>query len=357
MILPAEISPLPDVYRPEALILVRGESGSSGFGQDSGSSAGSLAALLTVSGAAGTSYGSLARELITSDSILDSVAQNQNVAERYDITENLRTNSREALKERLDVNFQNQTGLLRVGFEDTDANFATAVVRDIVTVLDQRFRTIGGDRAATRKELLEEKSAEVESRIAELESRIIEFTNEYGILDVRTVSERQAQTIANLRSDLMLKQMEIQTYRDFARIDDPVLQRLRTERSNLRDLIEQMEGGSSGVDGSLPTQRDIPQLMFEYERLQRNLDVQARIYENLAAELELARLNAEGQEPILQTLELPKVPEVEAGPNRALMSVVVTIMAAMIAIGAAFLVQLVDQARRDEHTAAKFRSK
>lgn len=200
------------------------------------------------------------------------------------------------------------------------------VVNELVPCLHERFRTIGGNRAFTRRDLLEEEIAESERRTAELEQDILDFTRRHGVVDVETMTDEQTQTMANLRSDLILRQMEIQTYSEFVRVDDPVLVRLRSQRDNLRQLLREMEEGSADLQGVLPSQQAIPEFAFEYERPRRNSDVQSRIYENLASESELARLNAEGQEPMFQILELAEVPEVKAGPRRSVLSAVTIVV-------------------------------
>ena len=348
LVLPPEQSPLPNYYEPEAMVLVTGDSSAPSFGQAASSALGELAGLAGITGGGGGSYGPLAVELAKSRSVLDSVGEQLNVGERIENKENLNTKIRRLLRENSTVEFESGTGLLRVSYQSTDEEFATEAVNALVSTLNERFRTIGGSRAVTRRELLEEKIAEVESRIAQLEAKISEFTAQYGILDVETVTQEQAQTMANLRSDLILKELEIQSYSEFARIDDPVLRRLRTERDNLRQTLRDMEQGSTEFEGVLPSQQDIPELAFEYERLRRNLDVQAQIYRNLASELELARLNAEGQEPVFQILELAEVPEVKAGPSRATISVVAAAAAFVLSILLAFVSEYVTKLRSDQ---------
>ena len=355
LVLPPEQSPLPNYYEPEAMVLVTGDSSAPSFGQAASSALGELAGLAGITSGGGGSYGPLAVELAKSRSVLDSVGEQLNVGERIEDKENLNTKIRTLLRENSTVEFESGTGLLTVSYQSIDRDFATEVVNALVSTLNERFRTIGGSRAVTRRELLEEKIAEVESKIAELEAEISEFTAQYGILDVETVTQEQAQTMANLRSDLILKELEIQSYSEFARIDDPVLRRLRTERDNLRQVLRDMEEGSTEFEGVLPSQQEIPELAFEYERLRRNLEVQAQIYRNLASELELARLNAEGQEPVFQILELAEVPEVKAGPSRGTISIVVTLSALFLSVFLSFVLEYVQHVRQDDQQMAKLR--
>jgi len=343
LILPPAQSPLPNVYTPQAVVLVREGNDASSLRSSFQDNLGGMAAIAGL-GQASSSMGELAVALLETRSVLNDVVEEVGFIERYQIVEAPKTSARKALLANSEFDYDSVTRLLRIKYEDIDPQFATAVVNSFVDRLNERFVRIGGSRAVTRRDILQEKLAEVETRIRELEAEIVQFQRTNGVLDVRTITERQAQTLANLRSDLIVKEMQIQSYREFARIDDPVLDRLETERENLRDLIEQFEAGDR-IDGAGPSQQDIPELALRYERLRRTLEVQTRVHESLAAEYEIAKLNAQGQEPTLQVLERATEPEEKSGPSRSVLSVLVTLGSFIFAVLLVFLIEYVNKIR------------
>lgn len=346
LVLPPPRSPLPNKYAPEALLLVAGDTSNGAFGQSSLGNLGELALAADLNGTA-ISYGSLAIRLMKTRSILDPIIEKYHVASRYNVTNKVQHNSRRMLRERMLLQYEEATKLLVVAYEDTDPEFGTRITNELVRRINERFQTIGGNRSITRRDLLNEKLAEVESRIRELEAEIEQFQQEYNVIDVQQVVSEQTQTLANLRADLIVKQMEIETYSEFARVDDPVLRRLRTERNNLERIIESFEQGSDRAAGGVPSQEELPELAFQYQRLQRNLSIQSQVYQNLASEYELAKLNAEGQEPLLQIIEMAEVPEQKSRPSRSILTIVVTAIAFVIAIVTAFVVDYVEAVRND----------
>jgi len=337
LVLPPEQSYLPNVYRPSARLLVRQDSSSGGLSAAiSSSGLGGLAGLAGVD-AGGRNNGQLAISLLQGRTILDQMIEEFDLVERWEIEENVRARTRAALKERSSFEYESETSTLNISYEDIDPEFARDIVNRFVELLNERFNTIAGSRATTRRDLLEEKIADVESQIVVLEERIKEFQQKHGIINVESVATEQTQTMANLRSNLILTEMEIQTYSQFARVDDPRLRQLRAERDNLRQLLIEMQQGYTDFEGVLPSQAQLPELAFQYERLQRDLQVQARIYQNLVGEFELAKLNAEGQEPLLQILETAEAPDQKAGPSRGMISIITTITAFFLAIFLAFI--------------------
>ena len=309
-------SPMPNMYKPSALILINEESsGAASFLSSSG--LGALAGLAGVSG--GSSYGALAEKIIRSKSTIDDIVSEFNVIQRYEIEKSPIGNSRKEVNGNLGVDYDAETSTLSISYEDYDPEYARNIVNRIVEILVERFSAIGSNKNLTRKELLEQKLAEVEVEIAKLESSIQQFQEKHGALDVETLAKEQITALAGLKSQLILKDMEIKTYSGFTSIDDPIMSRMKAERDNLANLIGEMESGYSEYEALMPIQDDLPALAIEFEHLKRNLQVQASIFEILTQQYELAKLNVEGEEQIFQTLELADIPDLKSGPSRGIL--------------------------------------
>ena len=325
--LPPDKSPLPNLYKPQALILINNSSSSGLASAISSSGLGSLASLAGVS--AGGGYGELAVKLLESPDILDPIAKRFHIAERYHIKSFIVGNSRNALLKHSSAVFDPKTNTVTVSYQDYDPKFATDVVNAMVELLAKQFTTIGGNRNLTREDLLGQKVADVKAQITRLSDEVAAFQRQHGLLSVTALATEQATALAQLRAALISKEVQIQTYTQFSRIDDPALAQLRAERDNLKKLVGEMENGYSTYSDIGPTQKDIPGLAMQFEKLKLNLTVQSKIYEILTQQYELAKLAAQGEEPIFQELQPATVPDLKSGPSRGIM-VVVTIFAAFI---------------------------
>lgn len=108
---------------------------------------------------------------------------------------------------------------------------------------------------------------EVKSEIARLEERIKDFQTKCGVLDVETLAKEKITMLAEVRSRLTMKEMEIKTYSDFSTIQDPVILRLKAERDNLAKLLKEMESGFSEYERVMSSQEDLSQLAFQFARM------------------------------------------------------------------------------------------
>ena len=351
--LPPEISPLPNVYRPSALLMVNDEQQGGLASTIASTGLSGLAGIAGIS--AGGGYGDLAVKLVTNKAILDMIAEEFDVAKRYEIKKSPVGNSRKAILKHLTAEFDADTETLTIAYEDWDPVFAQRMVNRIVEILDQRFASIGVSRNLNEKTLLETKLAEVEAEMARLEAEIQLFQTKHGVLDVTSLATEQVTVMAQLRSQLILKEMEIKTYSDFSRMDDPVSRRLKAERDNVLKLIKEMESGFSEYEQVIPVQKDLPKLALEFSHLKRDLLIQGKIFEILTQQYEIVKLNVEGEAPIIQVLDLADVPDLKSGPSRGMICAVVTVAAFFLSVIAAFVLNAVKNVRSDPERMAKLR--
>lgn len=353
LVLPPDISYLPNQYQSKAVMLVNEQDGGGSLSAAlSASGLGSLASMAGIS-AGGPSTASLAVLIATSKTTLDELNSQFNFTDYYEITKSPKTNTRKAILEHYTAALDEETGTLSIAFEDKDPELAAAVVNRAVEILDRRFISLGGNKALEQKRLLENKLADVQVEINKAEDEIKRFTARYGVVNIEALATEQITVLGRLRSELILKDMEIENYEKFSRIDDPVIRRLRNERSSLYTKIREMEEG--GGSSLLPGQQQLPELAFEYAALQRDLMIQMEIFKLLTQQYELAKLNAEQQSPTFQILEGGEVPDEKSGPGRGLLCIIVTMAGFFLCIFLAFVLEAWNNVRQDPEAMAKLK--
>ncbi len=362
LVLPPERSPLPNRYQPEALVLVHDDSASAGIG-----------AVLAQTGLAGLAglpsggggYGELAVRLLKGNTIVDVIVNEFDIAQRYQIKRFVKDNARRAVRKHSTVQYEPETRTVSIKYEDINPQIATEVVNRMVELLDQRFATIGGNRESRKRDMLQAKLVDVDREIVRLEEEIQAFQRRYGATDPQTYAQEHITVLAEMRARLISKEIEAETYAQFARMEDPVSARLRAERQQLQQAIAEMEqrffgGTATGSNSSSTTDAalavgDIPALAVQFGRLERELRVQSKIYEVLTQQYEVARLSAEGEEPILQILEMADVPVLKSGPARSIIVIVATVAAFFLSVVVVFVLNAVRTIRNNPPAMKRFR--
>ncbi|MFP4068215.1 MAG: GumC family protein [Spirochaetaceae bacterium] len=329
--LPPEESPLPNYYEAYATLLVSDSGGSS--------TQSILAALgMETGGSGGTNYAEIAQRVVQTRSFLDTLVEEHDIVERYDITTEVRSRSREVVLDNSRVSYDPQAGILTVAYEHIDPEFAQTMANSIVDNLQEWFRSRGGLDRMQELQSLEARLVEVEEEIARLEGEIQAFQREHGVLDVGEMAETQAAMLSDLQAQLVDLAVQIRNQETLSRIeDDPALARLRAQQQNVIGLIREIENGYTGGARTMPPRERLPELALEFRRLQTDLTIQQRIYQAISEQYEVARLTAES-EPVFSVLERAEVPDRKAGPSRAELSMTVTLGAFAASIALAYMI-------------------
>jgi tyrosine-protein kinase Etk/Wzc len=343
IILPPEKSPLPNVYTASATVLVQ-----KGMGDNL--SASILSALGIASqptdSPVGFETGSLVLLLLESRTFLDKVVEEFDITSRYHITDHPKSSARALLLGKSSFNYSRTTAAVTITFQDIDPRFARDVTNRMVALLNEWFAQNFGTSNLRQKQLLEEKVREVKADIDKLEGTLKELQRRYGVLGAQDLGTSQASALAALRSQLILKEIDIKNYSTVSAIEDPKLQQLREERRNILDLINQTQQGLTIAKGDNTGQKSLPDLQIEFNNLTVELDVQRNIYNTLSHQYEVLKLTSE-TESAFQIMELAEIPDLKSGPQRSRIVVIVTLIAFATGVAAAFLIDSLGRLKSD----------
>ncbi|MEI6388231.1 MAG: hypothetical protein WCQ50_16520 [Spirochaetota bacterium] len=358
LLLPPDKSYLPNFYMPQSTMLIGSSSSGGGLSSMLASSGlGSLAGLAGVS-AGGNSSGSLAETLAKSNSTLDELTERFDLVARYNITKNVKSSTRAAIKASLSAKFDAKNSTFLISYKDIDPEFARNLVNATVEILERRFAALGGNRALATKTLLEAKLIDVKTSMDSLEADTKRFQAKYGVINVEALATEQITVLARLRSELIMKDLEITNYEKISSVKDPVRRRLDGEKESILAKIRELESGKGQTAGErvMPSQSELPNISFEYAKLQRDFLVQAELYKLLTQQYELAKLNAAGQEPVFQVLELAEVPDIKAGPSRGKIVIIAAMAGFFGMVLLAFILEAIKNIRKDPEAMAKLKA-
>jgi tyrosine-protein kinase Etk/Wzc len=343
--LPPEKSPLPNTYTAEAILFVQPN-------EQSNISDSVLIALgMSQQGrpSAGFNNGDMILEILQSRTILDRLIHEFNIFERYGISESKKTTSRALLLASLHFTYARNTGSLRLSFSSTDPVLARDIVNRTVALLDEWFALNRGMAKQKLKLTLEEKLLEVKSDIESLQNRLKNLQRRYGVLNADELGASQASSLANLRSQLILKEIEIKNYSIYSEISDPRLEQLNKELQNLRDLISKNQTTIPDVSQDSGKQRSLADVAQEFSQLTNELDIQQRIFNTLSPQYEAAKLSPES-ESIFQVFELAEVPDVKTGPKRSKLVIMAFGGSLIFSVGLVLLLDILAGWKKDYMT-------
>jgi uncharacterized protein involved in exopolysaccharide biosynthesis len=312
LMLPPDRSPLPNTYTANAVILVH-------RGAESELSQ-SIRTAMGIPGSAaepGAAFdnGAFLAMVLQSRIILDKIVDEFGIIKKYGITQQVRSESRKMLLKRLRFDNNLTTGTLTISCTDTDPVFARDVANRMVTLLSEWYSQNLGSAAQQQTQMLEEKTNEVQGDIDRLQRRLHDLQKQYGVMTAQDLDTSQASALAALRSQLILKDIDIKNSADTGSPDGGRLQQLKQERQNILDLITRMQQGMPAGSEGNAAPNSFTDVQTEFNNLTVELDIQRKIYDTLSHQTEVLKLTSDAAPPF-QIMELAEVPDAKSGPKR-----------------------------------------
>ena len=117
--------------------------------------------------------------------------------------------------------------------------------------------------------------------------------------------------------------------------------KLTKEMSDLQDKVAQ---------GQVVWTKDFT---IEQNRIELELSAQKSVYTQLKSQLELLKVNMQTESPTFQILERPSIPDMKSGPSRGKLCIIVTFAAFFVSIFLAFLLNAIENIKKDPEAMAK----
>ena len=120
--------------------------------------------------------------------------------------------------------------------------------------------------------------------------------------------------------------------------------------------IKRLEAEAAGLERkTVNAYGVVPAIALEAARLKREIQVQEQIYAQLKGRYEVLKIEMASEMPVFQVLDYPQVPEMKSEPSRGKICIIATFVSCFFSIFLAFLLNVLQEIRRDPSVRAKFK--
>jgi uncharacterized protein involved in exopolysaccharide biosynthesis len=327
---------LSPIYRAETKILPP-QQGSSGMGGQLLSQLGGAPGLgLLGIGLGMKSPGEMYIGMLKSRTVFDRVIDRFGLIKAYNVK--YREEARNRLGSALTAR-SGKDGIITVHVEDRDPRRAADMANAFVEELKTLNRGLAVTEAAQRRLFFEEQILDVKAALQKSEEGIKGFQEKTGALKIDEQAKMVIAGIANLRAQVSAREVQQKVMRTYATPQNPDIQRGEEEISGLKlELRKLEEKGGKGYDVLMPTER-LPSVGIEYLRKLREVKYNETLYELLAKQYELAKLDEARDAAVIQVIDKAVIPEKKVKPMRLLIVTVSVFCSFFLSVLAAFLIE------------------
>jgi tyrosine-protein kinase Etk/Wzc len=255
--------------------------------------------------------------LITSRTVEDAMIHRFNLMQEY--REKRMSDTRKELERRTTVTAGTKDGLIRLSIEDHSAARAAELANGYVEEFRKLSASLAITEAARRRLFFERQLEQSKASLAAAEDAMTKTERSTGVLEIDAQARALIQSAAILRGQVAAKQVQIEGMRSFAAEDNPELVLAKQELAALQSQLAQIAGSQQdpGSDINLSKGR-VTQAGMEYIRRYRELKYQETVYELLAKEFEIAKLDEAREGSIVQVVDTAVPPDRKSSPHRLL---------------------------------------
>lgn len=214
-------------------------------------------------------------------------------------------------KNRVEVLYDDVTGLLTIRTEGFDPELARAVNAEIIAQSERFVNEISHRLARDQMAFAESELRRASDRFQAAKARLVAFQNRHNMFDPLAQAQATASLTAQLESEVARKEAELKTALGFLQENAPQVVALRNEVAALKSQIEQeRQKITSGSGGKLNT------LAAEFHNLTLEVGFAEDAYKAALSAVETTRIDASRKIKTLVIVESPAKPETAQYPMR-----------------------------------------
>jgi uncharacterized protein involved in exopolysaccharide biosynthesis len=338
---------LPNIYRASTKLLPpqQAQSGAAALLSQLGGAAGLAAGVAGIKSPTDVYVG-----MLKSRTVADRLIEKFNLKKVYE------TSSQERARRELEENTiigTGKEGFITIDVEDENRKLAAQLANAYADELQKFTDTLAVTEAAQRRMFFQRQLEQSKNSLAKAEMALKSTLDSHGVVSVDAETRAVVETTARLRAQISAKEIQLNSMRSFVTANHPEFLRTQQELSSLQAELSKLRNGSADTAVQSPSTNDKAN-GFENIQLLRDVKYYQMLYELLAKQYEIARLDEAKDPSVVQVLDGAVEPEHKFKPKRGLIVILATIAALFFTMCWIFFVEAKKRALSSEKGKARW---
>lgn len=237
--------------------------------------------------------------------------------------------------------------LISITVEDKDPQFAANLANAYVSSLTRLTENLSISEASRRRKFFEQQMLTSKNDLANAEVALAKIQETTGMIELDGQVKGLISNVAQLQGEIAAKEVQLSAVRSYATKSNPELLRLQEELRTMNAQMGQLtKGGRPGDDDLIVATRKIPRVGIEYVRGLREVKYYQAIFEVMAKQYELAKMDEAKDAASVQELDKAVPAEKKSRPVRASIILMGTLLGITCGILLALLLDVYRRSRQ-----------
>jgi tyrosine-protein kinase Etk/Wzc len=210
-------------------------------------------------------------------------------------------------------------GLIHISVEDRDPKRAAELANGYADQFRALSQRLAITEASQRRLFFENELEQAKNNLANAEEALKQTEQTTGVIQLDSQAKALIETAASLRAQITAREVQIEGMQTYATGENAQLVQAQRELESLREKLAKL-GGSEDSSGELMVPKGrVPEVGLEYVRKVRDVKYYETIFEILARQFEIAKLDEAKQGALVQVVDAAVPPDKRSFPKRTLM--------------------------------------
>jgi tyrosine-protein kinase Etk/Wzc len=262
------------------------------------------------------------------------------IIDKFGLMELYKTKYREVARKRLGTSVLIKNGkddIISVSVENKNPKMAADMANAFIEKLKDMTQTFAVTEASKRRLFFEEQLKKVKEDLLKSEEEMKSFEEKTGALEIGTQAKAIIESIADLRAQIAAKEVELKVMKTYSEPKNPDLQKSEEVLTGLKEQLGKLQSKNGENPDTLMPAGKMPEIGTGYTRKLREVKFNQALFDLIAQQYEIARVDEARDAIIIQVLDKAVPPEKKSKPKRALIVIDVTFMVFFLMTIAAFL--------------------
>ena len=275
--------------------------------------------------------------LMLSNNATDKLIDKFKLGEAYGFDERWRV--RKELVDSTTINVGKKDGLITVAVEDVDPKRAAALANQYVDELRRLTAELAVTEAQERRLFFEGQLKATKEKLAQAQAAL--QSSGFTVESLRAEPKAAAEGYARLRAELTTAEVRLQAARGAFTDTAPELRQLQDTVIALRGQVARSESASNPSSN----------VSADYVSKYREFKYQETLFELMARQFELARVDESREGALIQVVDVATPPERKLRPKRSVYGIVGTLVAFVLLAGLVLVRARLREAERNDPVA------
>ncbi len=252
------------------------------------------------------------------------------------------------------VDGSGKDGLIHISVEDHDPRRAAELANGYVDQFRDLSQHLAITEASQRRLFFEQELDQAKNNLANAEEALKQTELTTGVIQPDSQARALIESAAELRAQITAREVQIQGMQTYATGENSQLVQAQRELEGMRAQLAKLGGSEDSAGGNfiLPKGR-VPEAGMEYVRKLRDVKYNETIFEILARQFEVAKLDEAKQGSLIQVVDPAIPPDRRSFPKRGLIVIGATLGGLLLGLLVALLQASWEHLKRDPDASAK----